>query len=115
MSTIYTKDYASIADFYSKSESMQSADVNKSIDDLGAYAMLQVIQYAIPTAALHLNDRFEYICSKPWKYPELWLACLVAAGESIRDTNGNKIYPLDFEVVDGDTLSLVLVEQEVSA
>jgi hypothetical protein len=113
MSTIYTEGYGNIAEFYNQSASMQSADVTKSIDDLGAYAMMQVMQYAIPTAALHLNDRFEYICSKPWKYPELWLACLVVAGESIRDINGNKIYPLDFEVKDDNILTLI--KQEVSA
>ena len=113
MSTIYTEGYGNIAEFYNQSASMQSADVAKSIDDLGAYAMMQVMQYAIPTAALHLNDRFEYICSKPWKYPELWLACLVVAGESIRDINGNKIYPLDFEVNEDNILTLI--KQEVSA
>ena len=59
MSTIYTEGYGNIAEFYTQSASMQSADVTKSIDDLGAYAMMQVMQYAIPTAALHLNDRFE--------------------------------------------------------
>lgn len=113
MSTIYTEGYGNIAEFYKQSASMQIADVTKSIDDLGAYAMMQVMQYAIPTAALHLNDRFEYICSKPWKYPELWLACLVVAGESIRDINGYKIYPLDFEVKDDNILTLI--KQEVSA
>jgi len=106
MNTIYTEGGESLADFYNQSESMKSADVAKSIDDLGAYAMLQVIKYAIPTASLHLNDDFEYICSKPWKYPELWLACLVVAGESIRDINGTKIYPLDFEVKDNNILTL---------
>jgi len=91
-------------DFYLSSKSMLSADMDSTINDLGAFSMLSVVRYAQATADYYSLD-FHYACEKPWKFPELWYPCVIAAGYDLRGVGHYKI-SADFTVGEDGTLTL---------
>jgi len=91
-------------DFYLSSESMLNADMDSTINDLGAFSMLSVVRYAQPTAEYYSID-FHYACEKPWKFPELWYPSIIAAGYDLRGVGHYKI-SADFTVDEDGNLSL---------